>query len=129
MNHSVVSSSAESSGYAASNAVDGNSSTRWSSGQWMQPSQTGWIYVDLGSYQNFSEVRLNWESAYAADYQIQVSNDANTWSTLVNVTGNATAGMLDYSGLTGSGRYVRIYCTRTSNVSYNYSLLDFKVYY
>ena len=69
-------------------AVDGNSSTRWSSGQWMQTTGTGWIYVDLGAPYNISEVRLNWETAYAVNYQIQVSDDAVNWIAIKTVTGN-----------------------------------------
>ena len=69
-------STVESSSYAPQMAVDGNSGTRWSSGQWMQSSSTGWIYVDLGANFDISEVRLNWETAYAVNYQIQTSTDA-----------------------------------------------------
>src|SRR5262249_3555713 len=41
--------------FAPGMAVDGSSATRWSSGQWMQPTDTGWIYVDLGAPYNISE--------------------------------------------------------------------------
>ncbi len=44
LNRPVISSSDFSSAYAASNAVDGDTSTRWSS----QFSDPQWIYVDLG---------------------------------------------------------------------------------
>ena len=66
-------SSVESSIFLPDQAIDGNSSARWSSGQWMQNSGIGWIYVDLGAPFNISEVRLNWQTAYAVNYQIQVS--------------------------------------------------------
>ena len=71
-------STVESSYYAPQMAVDGNSSTRWSSGQWMQSTGTGWIYVDLGATFSISEVRLNWETAYAVNYQIQTSATPST---------------------------------------------------
>src|SRR5208282_3483615 len=121
-------SSVESSNYAPNMAVDGNSSTRWSSGQWMQNSNIGWIYVDLGAPFNISEVRLNWETAYAVNYQIQVSYDAVNWTTIQVISGNQSKGVADFSGLTGTGRYVRILCTQTSAGSDNYSLYDFNVY-
>src|SRR5271157_5341786 len=121
-------SSVESSNYAPNMAVDGNSSTRWSSGQWMQNSNIGWIYVDLGAPFNISEVRLNWETAYAVNYQIQVSDDAVNWTTIQNVTDNQSKAVVDFSGLSGIGRYVRILCTQTSAGSDNYSLYDFNVY-
>ena len=118
----------ESAGYLPQMAVDGDSGTRWSSGQWMQPTSTGWISVDLGASYNISEVRLNWETAYAVDYQIQTSADAQSWTTIKSVAGNASKGIVDFSGLSGTGRYVRIYCTQTSAGSDNYSLYDLQVY-
>ncbi len=127
-NRPTFASSVESTGFAPSMAVDGNSSTRWSSGQWLQKSSTGWIYVDLGVPFNISEVRLNWETAYAVNYQIQVSNDAVNWITIHTVTGNQSKAVVDFSGLSGTGRYVRILCTQTSAGSDNYSLYDFNVY-
>jgi hypothetical protein len=120
----VVASSVENGGTAASNAVDGNSSTRWSS----QFSNPQWIYVDLGSTYNITEVKLNWETAAGQDYQIQVSSDATNWTTtLQTVTGNTTSGWHDYQGLSGSGRYVRMYGTARTT-PYGYSLFDFNVY-
>ncbi len=53
----------------ASNAVDGNTGTRWSSAR----SDPQWFYVDLGSAQQVSRVVLLWEAAYARKFQIQVS--------------------------------------------------------
>ena len=128
LNRPVYASSIESSSYTPSMAVDGNSSTRWSSGQWMQSSNVGWIYVDLGATYNISEVRLNWETAYAVNYQIQVSNNAVDWTTIQNVTNNQSKAVVDFTGLSGVGRYVRVYCTQTSAGSDNYSLYDFSVY-
>src|SRR5262249_9032129 len=113
-------------GYAPSNAVDGDAATRWSSGQWMQGTGVGWVGVDLGAISSISRVRLNWEAAYAVDYQIQVSDDARNWTTLKAVTGNASKGVADATGLSGSGRYVRIYCTAT-NATGNYSLFEINV--
>ncbi|HEX9017239.1 MAG TPA: discoidin domain-containing protein, partial [Chloroflexota bacterium] len=75
LNRPAVASSLESSSYPASNAVDGNTSTRWSS----QFSDPQWIYVDLGSSYNISSVTLMWETAYASAFQIQVSSDATNW--------------------------------------------------
>jgi hypothetical protein len=72
-------------------------------------------------------VRLNWENAAGKDYQIQVSNDATNWTTIYSVTGNTTSGAHDYSGLSASGRYVRVLGTARTT-QYGYSLYDFNVY-
>jgi len=124
----ATSSTVEGPNFLPANAVDSNSSTRWSSGQWMQDTETGWFSVDLGAVYNIREVRLNWETAYGADYQIQASTDGTNWTTLKDVVGNTQPGFDDQSGLSGSGRYIRIYCTQTSSGSDNYSLYDLKVY-
>jgi hypothetical protein len=121
-------STVESSYFTPNEAVDGNSSTRWSSGQWTQNTNTGWIYVDLGALFNVNEVRLNWERAYAVDYQIQVSSDGSNWVTIDTITGNQSRGIADFTDLSGVGRFVRIYCTETSTGSDNYSLYDFQVF-
>src|SRR5262249_17310828 len=51
----VTASSIENAGSPASNAVDGSTTTRWSSAF----SDPQWIYVDLGSTQSICRVRLN----------------------------------------------------------------------
>jgi endoglucanase Acf2/fibronectin type 3 domain-containing protein len=109
--------------FPASNAVDGNSGSRWSS----QFSDPQWIYVDLGATYNISEVTLNWENAAGKDYQIQVSSDATNWTTIKSVTGNTTSGVHDYTGLSGIGRYVRMDGS-ARDTQYGYSLYDFNVY-
>ncbi|MFO0889738.1 MAG: discoidin domain-containing protein [Isosphaeraceae bacterium] len=124
----VTSSTVEGPGYAPGFAVDGDPATRWSSGQWMQPGEVGWIAVDLGARYEISGVRLNWETAYAVNYQIQVSDDGSSWTTIQDVSGNAQPGAVHFAGLSGSGRLVRIYCTQTSAGSDNYSLYEFQVY-
>lgn len=63
----------EPTGNVSSNAVDGDSGTRWASQLGHDPE---WLMVDLGTTQTIQEVRLNWESACDRDYEIQVSDDA-----------------------------------------------------
>jgi hypothetical protein len=103
-------------------AVDGNTTTRWSS-NYVDPS---WIYVDLGALYNVNRVKITWEAAYATAYQVQVSADASSWSTMKTVTGNATT-TNDWTGLTGTGRYVRIYGT-ARNTQWGYSIFELEVY-
>src|SRR5262249_12143630 len=65
----TLASSTENAGTPASAAVDGNTGTRWSS----QFSDPQWIRIDLGATATVTQVVLNWETAYARAYQIQVS--------------------------------------------------------
>jgi hypothetical protein len=72
----TTASSTQGPSWPASNATDGNLSTRWSSAC----SDPQWLEVDLGSAQPVCQVVIHWETAYAKAFQIQVSNDNSTWS-------------------------------------------------
>ncbi|MDI6098689.1 discoidin domain-containing protein [Actinoplanes sp. NEAU-A12] len=107
--------------YLASAAVDGDAGTRWSSA-FADPQ---WLRVDLGSSQAISRVELNWEAAAAKAFQIQVSDNASSWSTIYSTT-TATGGNQSLT-VNGTGRYVRMYGTQRTT-GYGYSLWEFKVY-
>src|SRR5262249_10812789 len=74
----ATASSLASSSYPAANAVDGAISTSWSS----QASDPQWISVDLGSSFSLNRVILKWDAAYPKAYQVQVSPDASSWTTV-----------------------------------------------
>ena len=121
LNKSVTVSSVQS-GFPGNNAVDGNPGTRWAS-DWSDPQ---WIYVDLQGTYHVTEVKLNWEAAYGTTYQIQVSADAINWTTIYS-TATGAGGLEDLTGLSGTGRYVRMYGAARGTV-YGYSLWEFEVY-
>lgn len=121
LNKNVFTSSNENDGYKGALAVDGNNETRWASSF----SEPEWIYVDLGDTYKVSEVILNWEAAFGSAYQIQISADANTWTTLASE--NASDGETDQFIVNGVGRYVRMYGTARATV-YGFSLFEFEVY-
>lgn len=117
----ATASSLESSAYPASSAVDGSLSTRWSSAF----SDPQWIRVDLGSTQSVCRVVLYWEAASAKAYQIQVSGDASSWTTIYSTTSGP--GGTETLNISGSGRYVRMYGTQRNTI-YGYSLWEFQVF-
>ncbi|MBW8770595.1 MAG: discoidin domain-containing protein [Gemmatimonadetes bacterium] len=121
LNKPATASSQENSSFPASNAVDGNTGTRWSSGF----SDPQWIYVDLGATHTISKVVLNWEAAYGKAYQIQTSNDKTNWTTIYSTT--SSTGGVQTLNVSGSGRYVRMYGTQRAT-QYGYSLWEFQVY-
>jgi hypothetical protein len=121
VNHPATASSTEAAGYPASNAVDGNTGTRWSSAF----SDPQWIQVDLGSTQSVCQVVLTWEAASGKAYQVQVSDDASTWTTVYSST--TGAGGTETLNVSGSGRYLRVYGTQR-NTGYGYSLWELAVY-
>jgi hypothetical protein len=122
LNRPATASSLENSTFPASNAVDGNTGTRWSSAF----SDPQWIQIDLGQTYSINHVTLNWEAAYGKAYQIQVSNDASTWTTIYSTT-TGNGAIDDLTGLSGTGRYIRMYGTQRATV-YGYSLYEFQVY-
>ena len=118
----ATASSQETSSLPAANAVDGDPQTRWSS----QYSDPQWISVDLGAIYTINRVRLNWETAYGTAYQIQVSDDDTSWTTIYSTT-TGDGGIDDLTNLSGSGRYIRMYGTQRGT-QWGYSLWEFEVY-
>ncbi|HVK20191.1 MAG TPA: family 20 glycosylhydrolase [Actinokineospora sp.] len=118
----VTVSSTETPSFPGGHAVDGDNATRWSSGY----TDGEWIRVDLGSTQSIGRVKLNWEAAYGRGYLIQVSNDGTTWTT-IHTTTAGDGGVDDRTGLSGSGRYVRMLGTARAT-TWGYSLYEFEVY-
>jgi len=110
----------------ATNAVDGNAGTRWESAHGVSPS---WITVDLGTAKALSSVVIDWEAANAGAYSVQGSNDNTNWTTLKSFTGGAFGTRTDTNAVSGSYRYVRIYCTALSTGNnWGYSIWELKVY-
>ena len=108
--------------YPASNAVDGRSDTRWSSA-FAEPQ---WIAVDLGAPADITGVRLNWEAAAASEYEIEVSDDQSSWTTVEKVAHHGGAG-IDDRPMKAIGRYVRIRGTKRAT-PYGFSLWELEVY-
>jgi hypothetical protein len=81
--------------------------------------------VDLGVATPLSRVRLNWEVAYAKDYELQVSSDGQNWRTARRVTG-AEGGIEDQEVPT-TARYVRLMGLRRAT-PYGYSLWELQVF-
>ena len=101
--HATSSSSDENASLGPEKAVDGDSTTRWSSafcdGQWWQ--------VDLGSAKTVDSVELNWETAYASQYRVATSTDGTNFTTVADET-IARAGLHATSFAPGQARYVRV---------------------
>jgi hypothetical protein len=120
----ATASSTESSSYPAGAAVDGNlTSTRWAS---KEGSNAEWLRVDLGAAKSVTHVKLSWEAAYGKAYSIQTSADGTTWTTIYGTT-TGNGGTDDLTGLSGTGRYVRMDGV-TRGTSYGYSLYEMQVY-
>jgi hypothetical protein len=113
----IAASSVESATAGFAKATDGISTSYWGSlGRTTQAIE--WITLDTGSIHNVGEVRLFSRPAAAIfpeDLQIQVSDDNVSFTTVHTATAlSAAKGMLhSLTFPAASGRYVRIYITKT----------------
>lgn len=118
-------SSATASSGTAGNAIDGNNGTRWESAS----SDPQTLTLDLGQKRIFNTVQIRWEGAYAKTFTIEVSNDAEAWTTVKTVTDQSLAGFpyeqnLEFEKTTA--RYVRFNGT-ARGTGYGYSFWEFRV--
>jgi beta-glucanase (GH16 family) len=119
----ATASSSEAAGaYLASEAVDGNSGTRWAS----QFSASQWFQVDLGAATAVSRIAINWEAAYARGFNIQFSTNGSTFTQAYATT--TGAGGQQSIAVSGTARYVRINLTQRALEAYGYSFWEFQVY-
>jgi hypothetical protein len=121
LNRTVTASSTQSGTYSAANAVDGSTTTRWSSA-FADPQ---WLQVDLGSATSICRVVLDWQNSYAKAFEIRTSTDGSTWTPIyATTTGTGGAQTLDVSG---TGRYLQMYGTARAT-RYGYSLWELEVF-
>jgi len=104
-------------------AVDGNMTTRWSSGY----TDLEWLTLDLGSVKQVSRVTIYWEKAYGKAFNIRVSNDNASWTTLRAVTAGV-GGTEDLTSLAGNGRYVQMQGVTRALTTYGYSIWEMQAY-
>jgi microcystin-dependent protein len=120
---SATSSSFEGAGLEASQAFDGDASTRWSS----QFLDGEWITVNLGALYSIDRVVLNWETAYAESYEIYLSNDGVSWGTPVYIENNSDGAIDEITQPFGMGQYVRVLCVQRAT-QWGSSLFEMEVY-
>ncbi|MBQ8885777.1 MAG: discoidin domain-containing protein [Clostridia bacterium] len=110
-------------------ATDGNDSTRWAGDN----RDDGWIYVDLDNAEKIGKVCLHWEASYATEYLVQVSNDANTWTTVAEVKNSSSLQskwerQTIVFGDIVEAQFVKIQCVSKALPDYSMSIYDFEVY-
>ncbi|RKS67968.1 glucosylceramidase [Motilibacter peucedani] len=106
-------------------AVDGDGSTRWSSGQAQAPGQH--LTVDLGERTHFRRVSVDSGGNlgdYARSWALSVSDDGTTWRTVA--TGVGTGQVTDVDVPRTRARYVRI--TSTGSSGSWWSIADLRFY-
>jgi len=113
-----VASSSTSGSDSPGNAIDGNLSTRWSTGAFQVNGQ--WFQVDMGAVNTFYKIVLNAANSpsdYPRGYQVNVSNDGINWgSPVTNEVGTSAITTITFP--TQAARYIRITQTLSAAGSY-----------
>ncbi|GAB3797513.1 hypothetical protein GCM10028798_08870 [Humibacter antri] len=112
-------------------AIDGDTSTRWSSNK----ADDAWITVELAKPTVIDHVVIDWQAACAAQYKLQVSNDGTNFTDATGVI-SPTCGTSDTEKLTKVSantayQYVRVQGikrTAVGGVLYGISLFEFEVW-
>lgn len=128
----------------ANQAIDKSFMTRWESLQQADEPDGGmlppqWISLDFGRSTVITRVQIDWSDSCAQTYELQVSADGTSWTTMPggSVVGNTSGSRsapsdwstsVDTQGLSGVGRYLRVYATARCRISYGYSIWEIQVW-
>lgn len=118
----VTVSSSENASVGGDKIVDNDKSTRWSSNF----TDDQWCVIDLGNTYTINKVTINWESSYAKEYKIQVSDNGNDWNTVYE-TSNGRGGEEEIVFDAVSCRYVKMQGVKRA-LDYGYSIWEMGVY-
>jgi F5/8 type C domain/Carbohydrate binding module (family 6) len=122
----TASTSTSSAGDPASNAIDGNLATRYSSDAVQAVGM--WFQVNLGSSQSFNQVELNssnWPGDYAVGYNVEVSTNGTTFTSVATGTGSSAVETATFTAQTA--QYIRVVLTAASTGPW-WSIGEFTVY-
>ena len=108
--------------FAASNLTDGMLSSRWATPHG-QNDKT--FIIDLEVVSPLTEIRITWEAAYASLFNIELSTDKSSWTSVYSGAGNA--GQQSISVNTIPARYVRVNCINRVT-QYGFSIYEVEVY-
>jgi F5/8 type C domain-containing protein len=120
----VASSNAPSSSSdAPANALDGNLKSRFSTDEDQKPGL--YFEVDLGSSASFDELVMDVPNSphdYARGYEIEVSNDGTSWTTVATCAGSGTTEIVSFPSQ--KAQYIKVVLT-ASNSSWWWSIDEF----
>jgi autotransporter-associated beta strand protein len=122
----VATASVSAGGNPPSNAIDGDITTRWSTGTSQANGQ--WFQVDMGITNAFTQIILDATPSpgdYPQGYQVYVSNDGNVWNGPV-ATGAGSSAVTTINFALQTARYIQI--TQTGSSGGWWSIHEFNVY-
>jgi hypothetical protein len=113
-------------GDAPANAIDGNTSTRFSS----DADQASGMYfqVNLGSAQTFNQIEMNAGGStgdYARGYNVEVSSNGTSFTSVATGTGTSSPQTVTFTAQTA--QYIRVVLTAASTTNW-WSIAEFTVF-
>ncbi|MFE4670464.1 discoidin domain-containing protein [Streptomyces sp. NPDC056716] len=110
-------------GNGTANAVDNDAKTTWTSGS----DGTGeWLQADLGKARSVNEIRVYWGSRYASRFDVQVSRDGRSFTTVAEGGGGDNKEFGTRFDTT-TARYVRLSLTGYAEGGKNFTVGEFEV--
>ena len=111
---------------APANAIDGNTSTRFSSDAYQAAGQ--WFQVNLGSAQTFNQIEMDsggYGGDYARGYNVEVSSNGSTFTSVATGTGTSSPETVTFTAQTA--QYIRVVLTASSSTNW-WSIVEFTAY-
>jgi hypothetical protein len=113
--------------YAPTKAIDNFATTRWASSLGSKlDANTQQITVDLGAPRDIARVRLVWAAAFAASYDLQISDDGVSWTLVKRITGKTTS-TPDLIDVYRTARFVRMQGILRATAN-GFSIYEFDVF-
>ncbi len=109
------------------NLNNGNETDRWISAA----QDNVWVGTDLGKTYTLSKVSVLWAGDTTKNYDIQMSTDNTTWTTIASgTTNNTSPQLIDTASFirAAQGRYFRILAKDRWNAAYGNSIWELGVY-
>jgi hypothetical protein len=110
---------------------DGMTGSYWASGL----HDNDWVYIDLGARYDLCRISINWQSQstpnpywgnYGQDFDIRVSDDHVTWTTVTQFRGNSA--LYSETNTAATGRYVAMFGIKRPDPTYPYGIWEFQAY-
>ncbi|MFC2137694.1 discoidin domain-containing protein [Bacteroidota bacterium] len=112
----------ENSGHYHAYAVDGDTLTRWST----EYDDDQWFIVDLDEVYTIQRILLNWEAAFGGVYDIEISEDGESWTTVYQeMGGNGGKDLIVFDPV--DARYVKMQGIERATI-WGYSIFEIEVY-
>lgn len=121
LHKTCTASSYENEGSKPEGATDGDMTSRWGSAH----EDNQYITVDLGEEASLYQLKLHWETAYASEYTVSLSNDGETFTPVKTVTSDGGEDIVPLGDVTG--RYIRITGVKRATI-YGISLYEIEAY-